>query len=75
VVGLAVRPDHRMQGHTAFLVTARRLAPGVVAPTRQRRPAKTIELEEAFGVAQPAAAVPPGAGEPVATAPFRPKLP
>ncbi|MDT7615100.1 MAG: tRNA (adenine57-N1/adenine58-N1)-methyltransferase catalytic subunit, partial [Pseudonocardiales bacterium] len=25
VVGLAVRPDHRMQGHTAFLVTARRL--------------------------------------------------
>jgi tRNA (adenine57-N1/adenine58-N1)-methyltransferase len=39
VVGLAVRPEHRMQGHTAFLVTARRLADGVVAPTRQRRPA------------------------------------
>jgi tRNA (adenine57-N1/adenine58-N1)-methyltransferase len=51
VVGLAVRPDHRMQGHTAFLMTARRLAPGVVAPTRQRRPAKTIELEAAFGEA------------------------
>ncbi|WP_283818560.1 tRNA (adenine-N1)-methyltransferase [Jatrophihabitans telluris] len=51
VVGLAVRPDHRMQGHTAFLVTARRLAPGVTAPSRQRRPAKTVELEEAFGVA------------------------
>ena len=50
VLGLAVRPDHRMQGHTAFLVTARRLAPGVVAPTRQRRPAKTVELEVAFGV-------------------------
>jgi tRNA (adenine57-N1/adenine58-N1)-methyltransferase len=49
VVGLAVRPDHRMQGHTAFLVTARRLAPGVVAPTRQRRPAKAVELEDAFG--------------------------
>ena len=40
VVGLAVRPQHRMIGHTAFLVTARRLAPGVVAPARQRRPAK-----------------------------------
>lgn len=40
VVGLAVRPEHRMIGHTAFLVSARRLAPGVVAPPRQRRPAK-----------------------------------
>jgi tRNA (adenine57-N1/adenine58-N1)-methyltransferase len=41
VVGLAVRPDHRMVGHTAFLVTARRLAPGVTAPPRQRRPTST----------------------------------
>lgn len=40
VLGLAVRPSHRMQGHTAFLVSARRLAPGVTAPPRQRRPAK-----------------------------------
>ncbi len=32
VVGLAVRPQHSMRGHTAFLVTARRLAPGTVAP-------------------------------------------
>jgi tRNA (adenine57-N1/adenine58-N1)-methyltransferase len=40
VVGLAVRPEHRMIGHTAFLVSARRLAPGVIAPPRQRRPAK-----------------------------------
>ena len=40
VVGLAVRPEHRMVGHTAFLVTARRLADGVTAPARQRRPAK-----------------------------------
>ena len=39
VEGLAVRPSHRMQGHTAFLVTARRLAPGVTAPARKRRPA------------------------------------
>jgi tRNA (adenine57-N1/adenine58-N1)-methyltransferase catalytic subunit len=38
VVGLAVRPDHRMQGHTAFLVSARRLADGVVTPRPQRRP-------------------------------------
>jgi len=41
VVGLAVRPEHRMIGHTAFLVMARRLAPGVTAPVRQRRPAKS----------------------------------
>jgi tRNA (adenine57-N1/adenine58-N1)-methyltransferase len=38
--GLAVRPQHRMVGHTGFLVTARRLAPGTVAPPRRRRPAK-----------------------------------
>jgi tRNA (adenine57-N1/adenine58-N1)-methyltransferase catalytic subunit len=40
VEGLAVRPEHRMVGHTGFLVTARRLAPGVQAPPRRRRPAK-----------------------------------
>ncbi|HEX4701347.1 MAG TPA: tRNA (adenine-N1)-methyltransferase [Pseudonocardiaceae bacterium] len=40
VVGLAVRPEHRMVGHTAFLLTARRLADGVVAPRPQRRPSK-----------------------------------
>ncbi|RVW03716.1 tRNA (adenine-N1)-methyltransferase [Rhodococcus spongiicola] len=40
VVGLAVRPEHRMQGHTAFLVTARRLAEGAVTPKPQRRPSK-----------------------------------
>ena len=38
VVGLAVRPEHRMQGHTAFLLTARRLADGVSPPRPQRRP-------------------------------------
>jgi tRNA (adenine57-N1/adenine58-N1)-methyltransferase catalytic subunit len=37
VEGLAVRPQHRMIGHTGFLVTARRMAPGVVAPPRRRR--------------------------------------
>lgn len=40
VEGLAVRPEHRMVGHTGFLVTARRLASGVTAPPRRRRPAK-----------------------------------
>jgi len=39
VEGLAVRPGHKMIGHTAFLVTARRMAPGQVAPLKRRRPA------------------------------------
>lgn len=38
VEGLAVRPEHRMNGHTGFLVTTRRLAPGVTTPRRSRRP-------------------------------------
>ena len=45
VDGLAVRPDHRMIGHTGFLVTARRLAAGVTAPPRRRRPAKGAHPE------------------------------
>jgi tRNA (adenine57-N1/adenine58-N1)-methyltransferase len=36
VDGLAVRPDHRMVAHTGFLITARRLSPGVVPPTTRR---------------------------------------
>jgi tRNA (adenine57-N1/adenine58-N1)-methyltransferase len=39
VEGLAVRPGHSMIGHTAFLVTARRMAPGERPPQRRRRPA------------------------------------
>ncbi|MFZ2016536.1 MAG: tRNA (adenine-N1)-methyltransferase [Nocardioides sp.] len=39
VEGLAVRPAHSMIGHTAFLVTARRMAPGERAPMKKRRPA------------------------------------
>jgi tRNA (adenine57-N1/adenine58-N1)-methyltransferase len=35
--GLAVRPEHRMGGHTGFLLTARRLAPGTVLPSFSRR--------------------------------------
>lgn len=37
VVGLAVRPQHNMRGHTAFLISARKLAPGTVTPTPMRR--------------------------------------
>ena len=39
VEGLAVRPGHGMVGHTGFLITTRRMAPGVAAPLRKRRPA------------------------------------
>ncbi len=47
VDGLAVRPEHRMIGHTGFLVTARRLAEGVTAPPRRRRPSKGAEAADA----------------------------
>ena len=40
VVGLAVRPEHRMVAHTAFLLTTRRLADGVTPPRQQRRPSR-----------------------------------
>lgn len=43
--GLAVRPEHRMVGHTGFLVTSRRLADGVAPPLRRRRPAKGAYAE------------------------------
>ncbi|SCG75429.1 tRNA (adenine-N1)-methyltransferase [Micromonospora coxensis] len=62
--GLAVRPDHRMIAHTAFLVSARKLAPGVTAPPRRRKPSKGAEayaerkqaLREAAAARQAAAA-------------------
>src|SRR6516164_6990922 len=47
--GLAVRPEHRMVGHTGFVVTARRLAEGVTAPPRQRRSAKGSRDPQATG--------------------------
>ena len=37
--GLAIRPGHGSSPHTGFLVITRRLAPGVSAPLRRRRPA------------------------------------
>ncbi|WP_089772520.1 tRNA (adenine-N1)-methyltransferase [Ruania alba] len=48
--GLAVRPEHRMIGHTGFLVTTRRMAPGTTAPIRRRRPAPGAYAEEAVQV-------------------------
>ena len=47
--GLSVRPDHRMNGHTGFLVTMRRLAPGAVLPVRRRRPAPGAYGEDYLG--------------------------
>ena len=38
--GLAVRPQHRMIGHTGFLIQSRRMAPGVEVLARRRRPSK-----------------------------------
>jgi len=37
--GLAIRPGHGGTGHTGFLIHTRRLAPGVTAPLKKRRPA------------------------------------
>ena len=47
VVGLAVRPQHSMRGHTAFLISARRLAPGTVTPTPLRKKRKLMAVEVA----------------------------
>src|SRR5215475_10127134 len=47
VDGLAVRPEHRMVGHTGFLITARRLADGVILPPLRRRPSKGAEAAAA----------------------------
>lgn len=37
--GLSVRPEHRMVGHTGFLITTRRMADGVAPLVRKRKPA------------------------------------
>ena len=67
VEGLAVRPQHRMVGHTGFLCTTRRLADGVEPPPRRRRPSKG-----GYGEPLAESAVP---AEGVAKEPFRPQLP
>jgi tRNA (adenine57-N1/adenine58-N1)-methyltransferase len=50
--GLAVRPEHRMGGHTGFLLTARRLAPGAILPSFSRR-AKPEFADEDLAVWNP----------------------
>lgn len=45
--GLAVRPQHRMIGHTGFLTVARRMAPGVSVLQRRKRASKG-----SYGVAE-----------------------
>lgn len=40
VEGLATRPEHRMNAHTAFLIWTRRLVDGVTPPRPQRRARK-----------------------------------
>lgn len=55
VDGLAVRPDHRMVAHTGFLLSARRLAPGAIAPERKRRASKTSYGDEDVEVWTPGA--------------------
>jgi len=63
VEGLAVRPQHKMVGHTGFLCTTRRLADGVEPPLRRRRPSKG-----AYGQ-------PLDEGTEPSAEPFRPTLP
>ncbi|MFZ7088748.1 tRNA (adenine-N1)-methyltransferase [Curtobacterium sp. RRHDQ10] len=55
VEGLAVRPDHRMVGHTGFLVTARRLADGSVLPNLKRRRTKAEFADEDVEIWTPGA--------------------
>ncbi len=55
VEGLAVRPDHRMIGHTGFLLVARRLAPGTVLPALKRRASKSDFSDEDVEVWTPGA--------------------
>jgi tRNA (adenine57-N1/adenine58-N1)-methyltransferase len=55
VEGLAVRPDHRMIGHTGFLVASRRLAPGTRLPEVARRASKSEYTDEDVEVWTPGA--------------------
>jgi tRNA (adenine57-N1/adenine58-N1)-methyltransferase catalytic subunit len=64
VDGLAVRPEHRMVGHTGFLITARRLADGVTPPPRRRRPSKGAEAELAEAGILPPELADPGPDPP-----------
>lgn len=58
--GLAIRPGHGTSGHTGFLVFSRRLAPGVVAPLRRRRPAPGAYGPDYSGPRPPGVSPEPG---------------
>ena len=62
VEGLAVRPGHSMIGHTAFLVTARRMAAGQKAPLKKRRPAPGAYGPDYTGPRPPGLPVDPAEG-------------
>ncbi|MEQ1736588.1 MAG: tRNA (adenine-N1)-methyltransferase, partial [Rhodoglobus sp.] len=51
----AVRPDHRMIGHTGFLLVARRLAPGTLLPALKRRASKSEYTDDDVEVWTPGA--------------------
>ncbi len=65
--GLAVRPDHRMTGHTGFLLASRRLAPGTVLPAKRSRPAKGAYGADYTGPGSPGAPDAGATGEPLET--------
>lgn len=55
--GLAVRPEHRMIGHTGFILTARRLADGAQLPDFRKRRVNKVEgseedAEQWFGLSE-----------------------
>jgi tRNA (adenine57-N1/adenine58-N1)-methyltransferase len=62
IEGLAVRPGHAMVGHTAFLVTARRMAPGERPPLKRRRPAPGAYGPDYTGPRPPGVPVEPDEG-------------
>lgn len=48
--GLAVRPEHRMIGHTGFLLVSRKLARGVIPLALKKRPAPAAQgLQDQWG--------------------------
>ncbi len=63
VEGLAVRPEHRMIGHTGFVMTARALAPGVSMPETAKRANKPEYSDEDVEAWTPGATGQRSAGE------------
>ena len=56
--GLAIRPGHAISGHTGFLLFTRRLAPGISAPLRRRRPSPGAYGPDYSGPRPPGVEVP-----------------